>query len=257
MAQIDQIPVVTADEVVAGELLFGALHGAAEDELPQLGVVVEHPVLDLHIVDLLGVQPPDAVGQGQQDLAVLPLPGPPDGPGEPDGEGVVVHRLENEVQGTHGVAVDGVLGHVGHEHEHHVAVHAPQTPGGLHAVEPGHLDVQQDDVVLGRIVLQQVRAVGEEDDLEGLSGLPGVLLDVGVQLLPLLGLVLHDGDAHGSSSFPARCVRFPQPKFCDHKYMVSMGKSQFERCRFSGKWLKKQAKKELSGHLYPLSRKIE
>ena len=192
---------VAPDEVVAGELLLGTLHGAPEDKLPQLGVVVEHSVLDLHVVDLLGIQPPDAVGEGQEDLAVLPVLGPGDGPGKADGEGVVVHRLENEVQGAHGVTVDGVLGHVGHEHEDHVAVHQAQPLSGLHAVEAGHFDVQEDDVVLGGVALQQVHAVGEGDHLKGAAGLLGVLQDVGPQQLPLFGLVFYNGDAHRSPSF--------------------------------------------------------
>ena len=48
-----------------------------------------------------------------------------DGPGELGAELVVIHRLEHIVQRIHLIALDGVLRHVGHEHQHGVPVHGP------------------------------------------------------------------------------------------------------------------------------------
>lgn len=162
--------------MVGRQLLLRLLHCPTQGKLPLVGVVMQDMVLNLHIVDVPGLQHLDAACQRQDDALPLPALRPADGLGQLHGEHVIVHRLQQEVQRVHLVAVDGVLSHLGDEHQHRLLVHLPDAPGRFHAVHIRHGDVQQDDVILRPIVLYQIHSAGEAGDLH--------LRGVGLPILP-------------------------------------------------------------------------
>lgn len=162
--------------MVGCQLLFRLLHRPPQGKLPLVGVVMQDMVLNFHIVDVPGLQHLDAAGQGQHNALSLPALRPADGLGQLHGEHVVVHRLQDKVQGPNLVAVDGVLGHLGDKDQHHLLIRLPDASGRLHAVHIRHGDVQQDDVILRPIVLHQVHPAGEAGDL--------YLHGVGLPILP-------------------------------------------------------------------------
>ena len=59
---------------------------------------------------------------------------------------VVADGLEHEVQGIHLVPADGVLGHVGDEHQHHIRIHRANALGSVHAAKLRHFNIQKDQI---------------------------------------------------------------------------------------------------------------
>ena len=162
-----------------------------------------HPMaLAFHIIDLRGVQPPQAAlhrhsqivpgAAAELFLGLLQLLR----------KGKIGHRLEHIVQRAHGVALDGVLGHVGDEEEHHVPVQLSDAPGRLHPVQMLHLHIQQDDVVHGAVCIQNLHPIGKFRHRKLGAVLAGIPLDVALQLFPDSRFVFHHGNAdHSEPSF--------------------------------------------------------
>ena len=138
-----------------------------------------------------------------QHKAALPVGQGPQGPLELVGEGDVVEGLEDVVKGVDRVAVDGVLGQVGHKDNHHLFVHLADAPGGLDAQHVRHPDVQQRQVRVLAVGVQQL--VGPVVHLQH-AGEVRVLPLVGVkklrQLPGLALLVLQNTDFHPLTPCP-------------------------------------------------------
>ena len=195
MPQVDQIPFVAPDKMLALQLGLHLVEGAPHDIGPLLRVEVQAVVQHLHIAHVSGGNLPDAVSGGDHQALAGPAVEIGKGLFQLEGEGKVVHGLEHEAQRLHLVAADGILGHVGDEEEQHLAVGLPDLPGGGHAVQMGHLDVQQYQVVDGTVALRQLQAVGKTADLQLLAGLTAVPAEIFLQLLGAGSIVLHNGDA--------------------------------------------------------------
>lgn len=203
IGQVHQAPVAAPAEMVGRQLLLRLLHCPTQGKLPLVGVIVQDMVLNLHIVDVSGLQHLDAACQRQDDALSLPALRPADGLGQLHGEHVVVHRLQQEVQRVHLVAVDGILGHLGDEYQHRLFVHLSDVSGCFHAVHIRHGDVQQDDVILRPIVLYQIHPAGKAGDFHlhgvGLPILPQKLR----QLRTGFRFVLCNGDLQHGASRPS------------------------------------------------------
>ena len=115
----------------------------------------------------------------------------------------VRHRLEDIIQRPHRIALDGILRHIGDEHEHHLRVQLPDAPGRLHTVQMLHLDIQKDQVIGRAVILQDLQSVREGLHLKRGPVLPGVPLNVSHQLLPDLRFILHDGYPYHLPHLPA------------------------------------------------------
>lgn len=188
--------------MMARQLALRLLHAATESVQPLVRVVVEAAVLDLHIVDLPGIQPHRAAGQGEDDLGRSPLVHQLDRPVQLDGKGVVGHRLEHEIQRPHRIALNGVLGHIGDEHDDHVLVRLPDTFRRSHAIHPRHLNVQENDVIHRLIILQNLAAVPEGGDRHGYAPLGPIPGQKSLKLFQGGGVVLHHRHAkHASTPF--------------------------------------------------------
>ena len=127
-----------------------------------------------------------------------------DGPLKPHAEGVIVDGLEHKIQRPHLVPADGILGHIGHEHQHHVLVAAAQLFCGFHAVQAGHLDIQQDNVKAGGLLGDDLAAVGKAFHLKLRAVLPAVTVDIFFQLLAAALVILNNGNAQSGPSFSRR-----------------------------------------------------
>lgn len=181
--------------MLALQLGLHLVEGAPHDIGPLLRVEVQAVVQHLHIAHVGGGDLPDAFGGGDHQALAGPAVEIGKGLFQLEGEGKVVHGLEHEAKRLHLVAADGILGHVGDEEEQHLAVGLPDLPGGGHAVQMGHLDVQQYQVVDGTVALRQLQAVGKTADLQLLAGLTAVPAEIFLQLLGAGSVVFYDGDA--------------------------------------------------------------
>lgn len=117
-------------------------------------------------------------------------------------KGKVGHRLEHIIQRIHRIAPDGELGHVGDEDEQHVLVHLADAFGGGHAVHAAHLYIQQDDVINGTVVGDDLVPVIEQAQLKHPPELAFIAADIIGQLGLHLFVVLHNGNADHACAAP-------------------------------------------------------
>ena len=201
--QVDQIALVAAGEMVLCQLLFGAGEAGPDRKLPFCSVIPEQPVTGLQIIDVVGGEHlHSAACQLQNDLPAPAALHSLDGPGELGAELVVIHRLEHIVQRIHLIALDGVLRHVGHEHQHGVPVHGPYLFRRAEAVQPRHLHVHKDDVPARLVMGRDDRPVLDGHGLHLQAVFGGVLPDEPAQLVPHLLLVFDNRDLqHPAASF--------------------------------------------------------
>ena len=122
------------------------------------------------------------------------------------GEIVVAHRLDQKADRVHLIALQGVLYQAGDENNRYVFVVPAQLHGGVHAVFPGHLDVQEHHRVDGFVVLKKSLAITEPGDAELLAKLGGVPLYVCRQMLGGGIFVLHNGNV-----FHSVLLLYPSP----------------------------------------------
>lgn len=73
--------------------------------------------------------------------------------------------LEHIVEGPDRIALDGKLGQRGHEQQKHRVVQLAQAPGRVHAFDVRHLDVHEDDLVIGRIGVEKGHRIGKHAHL--------------------------------------------------------------------------------------------
>ena len=140
--------------MVGIQLLFSPGQAPPHRVLLGGGVVIEHPVAGLQIQDIAGVQQlHPAARKLQGHLPTLAALHPLDGPGELGAERPIADRLEHIIQRVHLVPLDGVLGHVGHEHQHHIRVHRTDALRRPEAAQPGHFHIQKNDVIPGLVPL--------------------------------------------------------------------------------------------------------
>ena len=104
----------------------------------------------------------------------------------------VGHRFQHIIQRPNGISADGILRHVGKEHDQHPAVPLPDAAGGLHAVQVLHLHIQKDDVELRAVIFQNLHPIRKLRYLKRRAVLPGVPLHIPRQLFPHRRLVLHN-----------------------------------------------------------------
>ena len=113
-----------------------------------------------------------------------------------------IHRFEDEVQRVDGVSADGIIRQIRNEHQIHVLVTLADAFCRRQAVKALHLDVEENQVIVRRVVLQNLVAVGKQADLHVPLASLKILQHIGLQLLPHLVVVLHDGKPHRYSPLP-------------------------------------------------------
>ena len=118
------------------------------------------------------------------------------------GEGEIRNRFEHIVERVHTISSDGVLRHVGDEHDDHVAIDIAYVFGCGHAVHRFHFDIHEDDVVhAGPVVIHNIFSVGVYGDVEPFPHFSAVSPQIVLQFAGILRFVLDDGnvDAHNTS----------------------------------------------------------
>ena len=194
MAQVDQIALVTAGKVVGGQLFLGLLQAAPHRPGIGSGVVVQQAVAGLQVQNIIGIQQLHTAAHLQGNLPATAALDALERPLQLGAELVVADGLEHEVQGIHLVPADGVLGHVGDEHQHHIRIHLPDAFGGRHAAQGGHLDVQEDNVKAGAVGVHDLGPIGKSGHVQLAAAFPGILGNKSAKLLPHGVVVFHYGD---------------------------------------------------------------
>ena len=194
MAQVDQIALVTAGKVVGGQLFLGLLQAAPHRPGIGSGVVVQQAVAGLQVQNIIGIQQLHTAAHLQGNLPATAALDALERPLQLSAELVVADGLEHEVQGIHLVPADGVLGHVGDEHQHHIRIHLTDAFGGRHAAQGGHLDVQEDNVKAGAVGVHDLGPIGKSGHVQLAAAFPGILGNKSAKLLPHGVVVFHYGD---------------------------------------------------------------
>lgn len=152
------------------------------------------------VIDFRRVQPPHAAVHRHSQIMPLPLFQLPQRLLQLLRKRKVGHRFQHIIQRPNGISADGILRHVGNEHDQHPAVPLPDAAGGLHAVQVLHLHIQKDDVEGGTVVFQYFVAVGKAGHLKLGAVLAGVTAHIVGQLVAYRGFVLDNGNFnHGRS----------------------------------------------------------
>lgn len=144
------------------------------------------------VIDFCRVQPPHAAVHRHGQVMPLPLFQLSQRLLQLLRKRKVGHRFQHIIQRPNGISADGILRHVGNEHNQHPAVPLPDAAGGLHAVQVLHLHIQKDDVELRAVIFQNLHPVRKLRYLKRRAVLPGVPLHIPRQLFPHRRLVLHN-----------------------------------------------------------------
>ena len=194
MAQVDQIALVAAGKVVGGQLFLGLLQAAPHRPGIGSGVVVQQTVAGLQVQNIIGIQQLHTAAHLQGNLPATAALDALERPLQLGAELVVADGLKHEVQGIQLVPADGVLGHVGDEHQHHIRIHLTDAFGGRHAAQGGHLDVQEDNVKAGAVGVHDLGPIGKSGHVQLAAAFPGILGNKSAKLLPHGVVVFHYGD---------------------------------------------------------------
>src|SRR5699024_6731411 len=122
-------------------------------------MIMEHSVLDIYIVYLPAVDSLRTVRQIETDTPALPVLHTADRPRKPHGKRTVVHWLYNKIKGVDLIAFYRILCHVCDEHDHHILVCLPDLFRRLHSVQMRHLYIQEEDIIVGLIIIHQLAPV--------------------------------------------------------------------------------------------------
>ena len=157
-------------------------------------MVVQQAVAGLQVQNIIGIQQLHTAAHLQGNLPATAALDALERPLQLGAELVVADGLKHEVQGIHLVPADGVLGHVGDEHQHHIRIHLTDAFGGRHAAQGGHLDVQEDNVKAGAVGVHDLGPIGKSGHVQLASAFPGILGNKSAKLLPHGVVVFHYGD---------------------------------------------------------------
>ena len=105
---------------------------------------------------------------------------------------IVVDGLQDVIERLHGVALYGILHHVGHEHQSHTPVNLPEGLRRLHAGHQRHLNVHEDQVVVGLVGVDELEGAGKVRDLELEMVLCGISCQALLQYFCIPVVVLND-----------------------------------------------------------------
>ena len=180
--------------MVGGQLFLGLLQAAPHRPGIGSGVVVQQAVAGLQVQNIIGIQQLHTAAHLQGNLPATAALDALERPLQLGAELVVADGLKHEVQGIHLVPADGVLGHVGDEHQHHIRIHLTDAFGGRHAAQGGHLDVQEDNVKAGAVGVHDLGPIGKSGHVQLAAAFPGILGNKSAKLLPHGVVVFHYGD---------------------------------------------------------------
>ena len=148
-----------------------------------------------HIQDFTGLQPNhSACGMESDPLGAVPAQIPQRFL-QFEGEVPIGYRLDQIVQRIHRVARQGILGHIGHEHQQHIRVPLAQQTGCLDTVDARHIHIHDDQVKLAGIPVQEslsIRIIGVGPFQPYLPGKPVQIL---LQHLRILRVVIHQSNS--------------------------------------------------------------
>ena len=178
--------------MVIPQHLLRLLHGSAHGIPSGIGVEIENPVVDLHIPDISGIHPADAGGRLQHNLqGFLPFD-TFQRPRHPEGKPIVIDRFQDKIQGSHGISLDSILGHVGNKHNDHVLIPLTDRSRRLHTVHFLHFNIEENDVKDMLPVLHDLPAILVHHNLKGQMMLFSVFFNVIPDLFPITGFILHN-----------------------------------------------------------------
>ena len=107
---------------------------------------------------------------------------------------VVADGLEHKVERVDLIPADGILCHVGDEHEHHIRVLPADALRRRHTAELWHLNIQKNDVKPGAVRFHKLCPVREGGHVQLVSTLLRILRDEPAELRPHGVVVLDHGD---------------------------------------------------------------
>ena len=194
MAQVDQIALVAARKVVGSQILFGLQQTAAHRPGIRGRVVVQKAVPRFQIKDVVGIQQLHPAADLQGHLPAAAALDALQGALQLGAELVVADGLEHKVERVDLIPADGILCHVGDEHEHHIRVLPADALRRRHAAELWHLNIQKDDVKPGAVRLHKLCSVREGGHVQLVSALLRILRDEPAELRPHGVVVLDHGD---------------------------------------------------------------
>ena len=105
---------------------------------------------------------------------------------------VVRYRLEHIVHGIYFVAVDRVLGKIGHEDDHSIGVHLAETLGALHSVHARQFNIKENDIIALGARQQKILNADIGSHMELLSMLFAKTADILAQGCKILRVILND-----------------------------------------------------------------
>ena len=232
MPQIHQIAGVGTEEVLIGQSLLEILERAGHREFAAQRMHddrVPNRLEIQHIRQLHAHLPP--AGLDEQRLAATPTHHI-DRPFQLLAECEVRHRLEQIGERLHFVPVDRVLRGGGDEHDNHSVVALADAPGRRHAVHVLHLDVQKQNVVHRRIILDDLLTIVEYGNREFRTGFAAVLIEIVKHPLAGGGIVLDHSnpDIAHDRTFLSRLLQASYPDVPD----IGRIPAAFVRRRYAG-----------------------
>ena len=157
-------------------------------------MVVQKAVPRFQIKDVVGIQQLHPAADLQGHLPAAAALDALQGALQLGAELVVADGLEHKVERVNLIPADGILCHVGDEHEHHIRVLPADALRRRHTAEHWHLNIQKDDVKTGAVRLHKLCPVREGGHVQLVSALLRILRDEPAELRPHGVVVLDHGD---------------------------------------------------------------
>lgn len=110
---------------------------------------------------------------------------------EHDGKTAVRYRFDHKVRRVDGIALYGVLDHIGYEHERHGAVDLAQLLRSGHTVEIRHLYIDKNDIVRGIVPFQKLYRIVEFGNGKALVFFTPITLEMPEYFAPVRSVVVH------------------------------------------------------------------
>ena len=213
--------------MVGSQILFGLQQTAAHRPGIRGRVVVQKAVPRFQIKDVVGIQQLHPAADLQGHLPAAAALDALQGALQLGAELVVADGLEHKVERVDLIPADGILCHVGDEHEHHIRVLPADALRRRHTAELWHLNIQKNGVKPGAVRLHKLCSVREGGHVQLVSALLRILRDEPAELRPHGVVVLDHGDFRHLLCLLS-CISLP---YCIYIYYGKRQQKKQHLCR--------------------------
>ena len=118
------------------------------------------------------------------------------------GKRIILNRLQHIIQRTDRITFNGILRQCRDKNDQHIRISLPNLPGGVHAIQERHFNIQQDQVPYWAVAGNKLHSILKTriSDLYGM--LCFIAFQICLQNSAVCVLILYNGNTHETPRFP-------------------------------------------------------